>query len=110
LVDNPVPAVEAAAKTSATVSAEASPVNFQTVANAYGEFSRKSLERTRSFLEKLAGVRSFDKALELQTEFARETYETFVAESRRIGEMHGQLAAQRWKRLEGFMVRMPKPF
>ena len=91
-------------------SVETSPVNFQTVANAYGDFSRKSLEQTRSFFEKLAGVRSLGKALELQTEFAREAYETFVTESRRIGELHGQLAAQRLKRFEGFMTRMSKPF
>jgi hypothetical protein len=55
-------------------------------------------------------VRSFDKALELQTEFARETYETFITESRRISELHGQLAAQRLRRLEGLMASMPKPF
>jgi hypothetical protein len=91
-------------------SVETSPINFQTVANAYGDFSRKSLEQTRSFFEKLAGVRSLSKALELQTEFAREAYETFVTESRRIGELHGQLAAQRLKRFEGFMTRMSKPF
>jgi hypothetical protein len=100
----------APAVTSPAGSVETSPVNFQTVANAYGDFSRKSLEQTRSFFEKLAGVRSFGKALELQTEFAREAYETFVTESRRIGELHGQLAAQRLKRLEGLMVRMSKPF
>jgi hypothetical protein len=107
--DNPA-AFAAPAVTSPTGSAETSPVNFQTVANAYGDFSRKSLEQTRSFFEKLAGVRSLDKAFELQTEFAREAYETFVMESRRIGELHGQLAAQRLKRLEGLMARMSKPF
>jgi hypothetical protein len=105
------PAAPAApVRTFPAASAETSPVNFQTVANAYGDFSRKSLEQTRSFFERLAGVRSFDKALELQTEFAREAYETFVTESRRIGELHGQLAVQRLKRLEGLMARMPKPF
>ena len=97
-------------RTSLAGSVETSPVNFQTVANAYGDFSRKSLEQTRSFFEKLAGVRSLDKVFELQTEFAREAYETFVTESRRIRELHGQLAAQRLKRLEGLMARMSKPF
>jgi hypothetical protein len=107
--DSPATAASPARAPSAG-SAETAPVNFQTVANAYGDFSRKSLEQTRSFFEKLAAVRSLDKALELQTEFAREAYETFVAESRRIGELHGQLAAQRLKRLEGLMARMSKPF
>jgi hypothetical protein len=100
----------APAVTSPTGSAETTPVNYQAVANAYGDFSRKSLEQARSFFEKLAGARSFDKAFELQTEFAREAYETFITESRKIGELHGQLAAQRLKRLEGLMVRMSRPF
>ena len=107
-VSVPVASIDEPAMSAA--SAETVPVNFQTVANAYGDFSRKSLEQTRCFFEKLAGVRSLDKAFELQTEFARQAYETFVAESRRIGELHGQLAAQRLKRLEGLMTRMAKPF
>jgi hypothetical protein len=70
------------------------PVSFQTIANAYGDFTRKSLEETRSFVERLTGARSLDKAMEVQTEFARQAYKTFVTESQKIRDLHGELAKQ----------------
>ena len=53
---------------------------FQAIASAYGDYTKKSFEDTKSFVEKLSGVKSLDKALEVQTEFAKSAYETFVAE------------------------------
>ena len=90
-------------------STESTPVSLQTLANAYGDYSKASLEQTKAFLEKLASVRSLDKAFELQTEFARAAFDTFVAESRRIRELHSELAKQRLSRLEGFVAKMTKP-
>jgi len=90
-------------------SAEADTVNYQTIANAYRKYASESLDQTRSFFEKLAGVRSLDKAFELQTEFAKQAYAGFVAEAQKIRELHGQLARQRLKHWEGFVARMIKP-
>jgi hypothetical protein len=86
--------------------AEKTPVSLQTLANAYGEYSRKSLEQTSCFIAKLAGAGSLTKAFELQTAFAREVFETFVTESRRIRELHGELAKQRMSRLQRLATGM----
>jgi hypothetical protein len=86
--------------------AEAAPVNLQTITNAYGDFTRKSIEQTSSFFEQLAGVRSLNRVFELQGEFVKQTCETFFAESRKIRELHSELAMQRLRHLEGFMVWM----
>jgi hypothetical protein len=86
--------------------AEAAPVNLQTITSAYGEFTRKSIEQTGSFFEQLAGVRSLNKAFELQGAFAQQTYETFVSESRKIRELHSELTMQRLRHLEGLVARM----
>jgi hypothetical protein len=51
-------------------------------------------------------VRSFDKAFEVQTEFAKQAFETFLAESRKIHELHSELARQRVVHLEGFVARI----
>ena len=51
---------------------------FQAIATAYGDYAKKSFEDTKAFVEKLSGVRSLDKAIEVQTEFAKTAYETFV--------------------------------
>ena len=91
--------------TGADEPADAVPVSLQTIANAYGDFTRKSLEETRSFVEKLRDVRSFDKAMEVQSEFARQAYQTFVAESQKIRGLHSELARQTLKPLEDLMNR-----
>jgi hypothetical protein len=90
----------------APVPAETTPVSLQTIADAYGEYSKKSIEQTSTFFANLANARSLPKAFELQTAFAREAYETFVAESRKIRDLHRELAKQRLMRFEGFVMGM----
>ena len=85
--------------------AENSPVSIQTIANAYSDYTRRSLEETTSFVEKLTGVRSLDKALEIQAEFARQAYETFVAESQRICGLYSELARQIFKPFAGLLAK-----
>jgi hypothetical protein len=70
------------------------PVGIQAIAYAYADYTRKSFEDSRSFVEKLMGVRSLDKAIELQTEFARQACANFVAESQKICDLSGELARQ----------------
>jgi phasin family protein len=81
------------------------PVSIQTIANAYGDYTRKSLEETTSFIEKLTGVRSLDKAIEIQAEFAKQAYETFIAESQRICELYSELARQIFKPFAGLLAK-----
>jgi hypothetical protein len=50
-------------------------------------------------------VRSFDKAIELQAEFAKQAYETFVAESQRICELYSELARQIFKPFAGLLAK-----
>ena len=88
------------------VSAEPVVASIATIANAYGAYTGKSVELTWSFLEKLAAVRSLDKAFEVQTEFAKQAFETFLAESRKIHGIHSELARQRVVHFEGFVARI----
>ena len=82
------------------------PIGIQTIANAYAGYTLKSIEEGRSFADKLMGVRSFDKAIEVQTEFARRVYANFVGESQRMGELYGELARQAFRPWERFAARM----
>jgi phasin family protein len=101
--DTPAPADTAAPDT--TVSTNPAPVSFQTIANAYGDYTRKSLEETRCFVEKLTGVRSLDKAMEVQSDFAKQVFDTLVAESQRIRGLHRELARQTFKPLEELVAK-----
>jgi hypothetical protein len=87
----------------AAAPAATTPVSLQAIADAYGDYSKKSIEQASTFVAQLATIRSLSNAFELQTAFARETYETFVAESKRIRDLHRELAKQRLSRLEGFV-------
>src|ERR1700751_1517938 len=76
---------------------------LHSIAGAYGDYTKKSFEDTKSFVEKLSGVRSLDKAVEVQTEYAKSAYETFVAESQKIAGLYTDLAKQTFKPLEGLV-------
>jgi len=82
------------------------PISIQTIANAHEDYAKHSFEESRSFVEKLMGVRSFDKAIEVQTEFARQAYVNFVAESQRMCELYNELAKQLFRPWERFAAEV----
>jgi hypothetical protein len=85
--------------------ADAAAISFQTIANAYGDYARKSCDETRSFVERLRGVRSLDEALGIQAEFATQAYLTFLAESQKIFGIYRELARQSFRPLERLAAR-----
>jgi hypothetical protein len=89
-----------------TASANILPGSFQAIATAYGDYTKKSFEDAKSFVEKLSGVKSLDKAIEIQTEFAKTAYETSVTESQKIGALYGDLAKQSYKPFGAFVAKM----
>jgi hypothetical protein len=89
-----------------TASANTFPAGFQAIATAYGDYTKKSFEDTKLFVERLSGAKSLDKAIEVQTEFAKTAYETFVTESQKIGALYGDLAKHSYKPFGGFVAKM----
>ncbi len=90
---------------SVTASAATLQNGIQAIASAYGDYTKKSFEDTKSFVEKLSGVKSVEKAIEAQTEFAKSAYETFVSESQKIAGLYSDLAKQTFKPLEGMVAK-----
>lgn len=90
----------------AVASANSFSGSVQAIATAYGDYAKKSVEDGKSFFEKLSGVKSLDKAIEVQTEYAKSSYETFVAESQKIGELYSDLAKQAYKPFEGLVAKL----
>jgi len=82
---------------------------LQAIATAYGDYTKKSFEDTKAFVEKLSGVKSLDKALEAQNEYAKSAYETFVADSQKIAGLYGDLAKQAIKPIEGLVAKFTPP-
>ena len=56
-------------------------------------------------MEKLFGVKSFEKAIEVQTEYAKTAYEGFVAKASKISELYADLAKETYKPFETLMAK-----
>jgi len=89
----------------AAEAADTAAVSLRTIANAYSDYTRRSLEETRSYVERLKGARSLGKAMEVQSDFARHAYENFFADSQKIYELQKELARQMFKPLESLVTR-----
>jgi hypothetical protein len=77
----------------------------QAIVMALGDYTRKSFEDGNAFIERLAGTKSLDKVVEAQTEYAKTAYETFVADSQKIGELYADLAKQSYKPFGDFAAK-----
>jgi hypothetical protein len=53
-------------------------------------------------MENLLGVKSLDKAIEVQSEYAKAAYEGYVAHATRLGELYVKLAKEAFKPYQGF--------
>ena len=92
--------IDLAVKSVGTVSKSA-----QAIATEIADYSKKSFEESTAALEKLFGVKSIEKAIELQTEYAKTAYEGFVAEATKIGEMYTAMAKESYKPFETIMAK-----
>ena len=77
----------------------------QAIAVEMADYSKKAFEDGTAAMEKLFGVKSFDKAIEVQTEYAKSAYEGFVAEASKIGELYADLAKETYKPFETIMAK-----
>ena len=73
---------------------------LQGIATETTDYSKKSFEKTRELAEKLVGVKKIDEAVALQSEFAKSSYEDFVAEATKLGELYTALAKEVFKPIE----------
>ena len=69
------------------------------------DYSKKAFEEGTSTLEKLFGAKSLEKAIELQTEYAKSAYEGFVAEATKLGELYADLAKESYKPFESMLAK-----
>lgn len=61
------------------------------------DYSRKSYEDGAATFEKLAGAKSFEKAFEIQSDYARASYEAFFARAAKMSEICTEIARDAFK-------------
>jgi hypothetical protein len=79
---------------------------WQAIATEFADFSKKSFEEGSATLEKLIGAKSVEKAIEIQTAYAKSSYEAFVAEATKMGELYTELAKETYKPFEGVLAKV----
>ena len=72
----------------------------QAIAAEVADYSKKSVEGSAAHWEKLIGTKSLEKAMEVQTEYLKSSYEGFVAEATKLGELYADLAKEAYKPFE----------
>ena len=72
----------------------------QAIAAEIAGYSKKSLEDGAAAWEKLMSAKSLDKALEVQSAYMKSSYEDFVAEATKLGELYADLAKEAYKPFE----------
>ncbi len=73
---------------------------MQAMAAEMTEFSKKSYEDGVAAFEKMAGVKTLDKAFEVQADYMKGAYESFVAQATRMNEMFTAAAKDAYKPYE----------
>jgi hypothetical protein len=67
------------------------------VATEITEYSKTSYESGSKALEKLFGAKSLDKAIEVQSEYAKSMFEDFTARTTKIGQLYADLGKEVFK-------------
>ena len=79
--------------------------NAQAIASEIADYSKKSFEESTAVLEKLMGAKSLEKAMEVQSEYLKSSYEDFVAQSTKLSELYAGLAKEAYKPFEGVIAK-----
>ena len=75
------------------------------IASEVADYSKKSFEDTAAAWEKLIGAKSLEKAMEVQSEYLKSSYEDFIAQSTKLGELYVDLAKEAYKPFEGVLAK-----
>ena len=65
---------------------------FQAIAAEVTDYSKKAFEDSTRAFEQLIGAKSIEQAIEIQSQYAKKAYDTYVAGMSKIGEMSVGLA------------------
>jgi hypothetical protein len=92
--------VDVAVKAFGAVSAKA-----QEIATEVADYSKKAFEESNAAFEKLLGVKSLDKAIEVQTDYAKSAYESFIAQANKLSSLYADLAKETYKPFETMVAK-----
>jgi hypothetical protein len=79
--------------------------SLQAIAVESTDYAKKSFEAGTAALEKLSGVKTLDKALEVQADYMKTSFEGAVAQMAKLGELYSAMAKDAYKPFEGAVAK-----
>lgn len=80
----------------------------QSAALEVADYAKKAFEQGSAAFEKLAGVRSLDKVFEIQADFVKTSYEDFVAQATKLGQLYANAAKEAFAPFQGAVAQTAK--
>ena len=78
---------------------------FQEIAKEAADYAKASFETSSATAEKLMATKSVEKAFEVQSTYAKDLYEGFVAQATKVGELYADIAKEAYKPFEKTLAK-----
>jgi hypothetical protein len=73
---------------------------LQAIADRMSDYSKRAFQVATRAFEELRGAKSVEQAIEIQSQYAKKAYDTWLAEASKIGEMYAGVARDAYKPVE----------
>jgi len=73
---------------------------FQAIAVRMTDYSKQTFEDATRAFEQLVAAKSLESVVEIQSQYAKKAYDTWVAEASKLGEMYAAVARDAYKPVE----------
>jgi hypothetical protein len=73
---------------------------LQAIGARVTDYSRRAFEDATRAFEQLISAKSLEHAIEIQSQYAKKAYDTWVAEASKLGEMYAAVARDAYKPVE----------
>jgi hypothetical protein len=83
------------------------PKTVQAIATEMAGYSMRSFENSTKAVERLLDVKSLDKFVEVQSEYARTIYDEYAVQMAKLGAIYVELGKEAFRLYQGLAVKMP---
>ena len=77
----------------------------QAISSEASDYAKTVFETGAAAVQKLMSAKSIEKVVEIQTAYAKQAYEGFVAEATRISELYADMAKDAYKPFETVVAK-----
>ena len=78
---------------------------FQAVVAEVTNYSKRAFEDGTRAFEQLAGAKSVEQAIEIQSQYAKKAYDAHIAQMTKLGEMYVSLARDAFKPVQDAVAK-----